>query len=43
MIVFDSAIAIAENAAADLRKRRIEQDTKSNWVYDYGQEKEFDR
>lgn len=44
--VFDSAIATAEMAAADLKKQRAEamrQQSKNAWVYEYGHEKEYNR
>lgn len=52
MIVFDSAIASAENAAQDIRKRRdsagtaaaaVTQKQKNNQLYEYGEEKEYNR
>ncbi|CDH56632.1 methyltransferase type 11 [Lichtheimia corymbifera JMRC:FSU:9682] len=49
MIVFDSAIASAENAAEDNRKRRdsagtaVTQKQKNTQLYEYGEEKEYNR
>lgn len=49
MIVFDSAIASAESAAEDNRKRRdsagtaVTQKKKNTQLYEYGEEKEYNR
>lgn len=42
MIVFDSAIAHAEHAAADI-KRKQQPSRKNTWIYEYGKEKEYNR